>query len=76
MTDGFAHHFNLGESTFSFIGIRDNFKIYFHFFMKVNKANRIWLPDDWSRLLHRFTVININDTPVPIGQIHSFHSYV
>ena len=25
---------------------------------------------------HRFTVINMNDTPVPIGQIHSFHSYV
>ena len=25
---------------------------------------------------HRFTVININDTPVPSGQIHSFHSYV
>ena len=25
---------------------------------------------------HRFTAINKNDTPVPIGQIHSFHSYV
>ena len=25
---------------------------------------------------HRFTVINMNNTPVPIGQIHSFHSYV
>ena len=22
---------------------------------------------------HRFTVINMNDTHVPIGQIHSFH---
>ena len=22
---------------------------------------------------HRFTVINMNDTPVPNGQIHSFH---
>ena len=25
---------------------------------------------------HRLTVINMNDTPVPIGQMHSFHSYV
>ena len=25
---------------------------------------------------HRFTVINMNDTPVPIGQINLFHSYV
>ena len=25
---------------------------------------------------HRFTVTSINDTPVPIGQIHLFHSYV
>ena len=25
---------------------------------------------------HRFTVINMNDTPVSIGQIHSFHSLV
>ena len=24
---------------------------------------------------HRFTVINMNGTSVPIGQIHSFHSY-
>ena len=24
----------------------------------------------------RFTVINMNDTPVPIGQMHSFHLYV
>ena len=24
---------------------------------------------------HRFTVVDMNDTPVPIGQIHSFHSY-
>ena len=25
---------------------------------------------------HRLTVVNMNDTPVSIGQIHSFHSYV
>ena len=25
---------------------------------------------------HRFTVINMSDTHVPIGQIHSCHSYV
>ena len=25
---------------------------------------------------HRFTIISMNDTPVPIGQIRSFHSYV
>ena len=25
---------------------------------------------------HRLTVINMNATPVPIRQIHSFHSYV
>ena len=23
----------------------------------------------------RFTVIDMNDMPVPMGQIHSFHSY-
>ena len=25
---------------------------------------------------HRFTVKNMNNTPVPIGQMHSFLSYV
>ena len=25
---------------------------------------------------HSFTIINMNETPVPIGPIHSFHSYV
>ena len=25
---------------------------------------------------HRFTVVNMNSTPVPIGQIYSFHSYI
>ena len=27
-------------------------------------------------ILDRFTIIDMNDTPVLIGQIHSFHSYV
>ena len=25
---------------------------------------------------HRFTVSNMDNMPVPIGQIHSYHSYV
>ena len=32
-------------------------------------------PDDRSRLSSQI-LINMNGTPVPIGQIHSFHSYV
>ena len=42
---------------------------------KLNKKN---LYRSWTivvDLRHRFTVINMIDTPVPIGQTRSFHVY-
>ena len=34
MTNGFTHHYHLGESTLIFEGFRCDFKILFHFSMK------------------------------------------
>ena len=41
MTNGFTHHYHLGESIFIFRGFRSDFKILFHFSMNFLWANRI-----------------------------------
>ena len=48
LTNGFSHHYHLGESTFILGGHRCDFKILFHFSMKFLKANRI-APDGTPR---------------------------
>ena len=48
LTSGFSHHFQLGESTFFFRGIRSDFYFLSHFSMKVLCANRI-APDGTPR---------------------------
>ena len=40
--------------------------------MKEDYSSRTIIVD----FCHRFTVISMKDMPVPIGQIHSFHSFV
>ena len=50
----------------------------YYLFCSIIKVHRAWYS---SRTIvvdfrHSFTVINMNDRSVPIGQIHSFHSYV
>ena len=41
LTNGFSHHYQLGESTFTFRGIRSDFQFSYHFLMKSLLANRI-----------------------------------
>ena len=41
MTNGFSHHYHLGESTFMFRGVRSDLEFLFHFSMKFLLANRI-----------------------------------
>ena len=41
LTNGFAHHYHLGEPTFILRGIRRDFEILFKFMMKFLKANKI-----------------------------------
>ena len=41
LTNGFSHHYNLGESTISFRGVRSDFYFLSHFLMKFLCANRI-----------------------------------
>ena len=48
MTNGHAHHYNLGEPTFNFRGIRSYFRFLFYFSMKFLLANRI-APDGTPR---------------------------
>ena len=48
LTDGFSHHYQLGESTFIFRGVRNDFYFLSHFSMKILKANRI-APDGTPR---------------------------
>ena len=40
LTNGFAHHSHLGESTFIFTGIWSDFKVLFTFSMDFLEANR------------------------------------
>ena len=42
-TNGFSHHYHFGESTVTFSGIGDDFKILFHVSIKFLKANIIAL---------------------------------
>ena len=48
MTDGLAHHYHLGESTYMFKGFRWDFDFLFHFSVKFLLANRI-APDGTPR---------------------------
>ena len=48
LTNGFSHHFRLGESTFIFRGDRSDFYFLSHFSMKFLCANRI-APDGMPR---------------------------
>ena len=48
MTNGFSHHYHLGESSFIFRGIRSDFKFSYNFLMKFLLANRI-APDGMPR---------------------------
>ena len=41
LTNGFSHHYHLGEPTFVFKGIRSEFQLSYNFFMKILLANRI-----------------------------------
>ena len=41
LTNGFSHHYQLGESTFIFMGVTSNFYFLSHFSMKFLCANRI-----------------------------------
>ena len=41
LTNGFSHHYHLGESTVNFRGVRSEFDYLFHFSMKFLLANRI-----------------------------------
>ena len=49
LTNGFSHHYQLGESTFIFKGARSDFYFFLsHFSMKFLQANRI-APDGTPR---------------------------
>ena len=48
LTNGFSHHYHLGESTSVLRGIRCDFYILFNFSMKILLANRI-APDGTLR---------------------------
>ena len=48
MTNALVHHYQLGESTFIFRGIRSDFSFLFHFFTKFLCVNRI-APDGTSQ---------------------------
>ena len=48
MTNGFSHHYQLGESTFILRGVRNDFNFLSHFSMKFLCANRI-APDGKPR---------------------------
>ena len=48
VTNEFSHHYQLGESTFIFRGIRSDFSFLFLFSMKIILANRI-APDETPR---------------------------
>ena len=48
LTNGFSHHYQLGESTFIFRGVRSDFYILSDFSMKFLCANRI-APDGTPR---------------------------
>ena len=48
LTYGFSHHYQLGESTFIFKGVRCEFEFLFHFSMNILYANRI-APDGTPR---------------------------
>ena len=48
LTNGFSHHYQLGESIFVLRGIRCDFKFLFNFSMKILYANRI-APDGTPR---------------------------
>ena len=41
MTNGFSHHYHLGESTLIFRGVRSDFEFLFYFLKKFLYANRI-----------------------------------
>ena len=48
MTNGLSHHYQIGESTFIFRGVRNDFSFLFHFLMKFLLANGI-APDGTPR---------------------------
>ena len=48
LTNGFSRHYQLGESTFSFRGVRCDFYVLSYFSMKFLCANRV-APDGTSR---------------------------
>ena len=48
LTNGFSHHYHLGESTFIFRGVRSDFYFLSHFSMTFLCANRI-APDGTPR---------------------------
>ena len=48
LTNGFSHHYHLGQSTLIIRGIRSDFEFLFHFSMKFLLANRI-APDGTPR---------------------------
>ena len=48
LMNGFSHHYQLGESTFIFRGVRSIFLFLSHFLMKFLQANRI-APDGTPR---------------------------
>ena len=41
LTNGFSHHYQLGESTFIFRDIRGDFKFSYKYLMKIRSANRV-----------------------------------
>ena len=48
LTNGFSHHYHLGESIVIFRDVWSDFKVLFNFSMKILKANRI-APDRMQR---------------------------
>ena len=48
LTNGFSHHYQLGESTFILRGVRGDFQFFNNFLMKIHLANRI-APDGTPR---------------------------
>ena len=48
LTNGISHHYQLGESTFIFRGVRGDFQFLFNFSIKILQANRI-APDGTPR---------------------------
>ena len=48
MTNGFSHHYQMGESTFILKGVRGDFYFSSHFLMKFLCANRL-APDGTPR---------------------------